>query len=132
MPRLHVELGWRIALRRPGAIDEHVYRAEAPLDVGDQLLRRRGIDEIGGEGGEFSRFALQRTLGRGKIVAAARGDREARAFRGESFGARKPDTFASAGDEDDSSREIQIHGIPCRIAKSAKSPAKTAPPTQLL
>src|SRR6266436_3010083 len=132
VPGLHVEIGRGITLCCPGAIDEYFDRAQAPLDLGHQFWRRFRVDEIGGDCQDFVTLFLERLARGGKGVEIARGDRHARALRGESRGAREPDPLASARDEDSPSREIQIHGIPCLMAKSAKIPAKMTAPTQLL
>src|SRR6267154_2623815 len=132
VPRLHVEIGRGITFRRSGTIDEYFDRAQAPLDLGQQSRRRFRVDEIGGDCQDLVTLFLERLARGGKGVEIARGDRHARALRGEARGAREPDPLASSRDEDSPSSEIQIHGIPCLIAKSAKIPAKMTAPTQLL
>ena len=100
-----------MALRRAGRAHEDLDRTECLLDVVDHGDRLRGIDQIRDECDRRMLDVSNPRKRRVEMRAAARDERDARAFGRERLRACEADALARAGDDYDPIAKFEVHGV---------------------
>ena len=104
--------------RLAGAVDDHVDRAEAPLGLGHDPLRRVGVGHIEGEvgGATVARRSGAPALGRRRfdLVAAAGDQQDLSAGLAQQPRGRPADAAAGPGDDARLAGEAEVHQPPAR------------------
>ena len=115
--------------RLAGAVDDHVDRAEPPLGLGHDPLRRVGVGHVEGEvgGATVARRSGAPALGRRRfdLVSAARDEQDLSAGLAQQPRGRPADAAAGPGDDARLAGEAEVHQPPARrsvVTISAPAP----------
>ena len=113
LPFLVRRLHHRLVAARAGVVDENVRAAEQPLDVGDKVLGPLARGDVASRPFRADAEGFGDAAGLpANPLDVAGGDHDIDALGGETFGDRKADADAAAGDDGDLPLEPEIHLAP--------------------